>query len=280
MAASAVFFFWRGEKIEFSNPSSNPTPSFSVSPTPLTILPESSNVPPNQKPAENIVIKFPIFNYHHLGPLPANADINRQAFTVAPEMLEEHLIYFRDHGYKIVPVSDLGDYFYTGQPLPPKAGALTFDDGYREHYKNAFPILKKYNAVATFFVPTGWISSSTKPDIMTWEELKEMSAAGMTIASHSISHPNLTKLSDEDLKKQLEESKKIIEEKIGQPCDFLAYPGGSYDARVIDAAKAAGYKSAVGIYKIIEQSPKYLFSVRRFHADDNLESVTDKLKDY
>jgi peptidoglycan/xylan/chitin deacetylase (PgdA/CDA1 family) len=155
--------------------------------------------------------------------------------------------------------------------------AITFDDGWKEHYKNAFPILKKYGARATFFVPTGWIGKS---EIMSWDQMKEMSEAGMVFGSHGITHANLINLSDADLKNELENSRKALEENLGYEIKYLSYPGGNHDSRVIEAAKVAGYKAAVSVYKIIDQEPRYNFSIRRFHADDALDSITSKLTNY
>lgn len=229
------------------------------------------------KPAENQISKFPIFNYHHIGPLPPEADAARRAFTVTPEIFEQQLKYLKENGYEAVLVERLVDYFETGRPLPQKAVALTFDDGRPGQYLYALPLLKKYNTLATFFIITDWVGQK---DILSWEQIKEMQEAGMAIGSHTISHPHLAELSDEQLKKELEESKKIIEEKIGRPVDLLAYPGGNYDERVIEAVKNAGYVAAFGVYKIINQMPKYRYAIRRFHADDDLNSITSKLTEY
>lgn len=280
-AIGLVFYNWQsGGQSQNVNPGSQPIESFEATPTPSFEpggqLPQSSNL--YQKPAENQVIKFPIFNYHHIRPMPPeSAGVTERAFTVTPEGLEAHLKYFKENGYQVVLVDELLDYFDIGKPLPPKAVALTFDDGWREHYRNAFPILKKYGVQATFFVPTGWVG---QPEIMSWDEMREMSGAGMVFGSHSVSHPHLDKLSEDDLKKELQESKKSLEEHLGKKVDYIAYPAGMYNDRVIEAVKAAGYQAALGVYKIIEQSPKYRWSIRRFHADDVLESITSKLIDY
>lgn len=280
-AIGLVFYNWRsGGQSQSVNPSSQPTESFKATPTPSYRpngqLPSSGDL--YQKPAENQVIKFPIFNYHHIRPMPPeSAGVTERAFTVTPEGLEAHLKYFKENGYQVVLVDELLDYFDSGKPLPPKAVAITFDDGWQEHYKNAFPILKKYGVKATFFVPTGWVG---QPEIMSWDEMKEMSQAGMIFGSHSISHPYLDKLSDENLKKEVEDSKKLLEEKLGKQVDYIAYPAGMYNDKVIEAVKAAGYQAALGVYKIIEQGPKYRWSIRRFHADDALESIASKLINY
>jgi len=60
----------------------------------------------------------------------------------------------------------------------------------------------------------------------------------------------------------------------------LAYPGGNYNAHVIDFVKEAGYQAALSVYKIIDQEPKFRYAIRRFHADDALESITEKLVGY
>jgi len=113
-----------------------------------------------------------------------------------------------------------------------------------------------------------------------WPQIKEMSDNGMFIGSHSLNHPNFTAISDEQLRKELADSKRILEEKIGKQVDILAYPGGNHNAHVIELVKEAGYQAALSVYKIIEQTPKARYAIRRFHADDWLESITEKLVDY
>ena len=209
LAASGVFLYAQRCKVWACNDEikySAPTPSPSKIKSPLQnppALPESEAG--YSIPDLNKTIKFPVFNYHHLGPMPENADINRRVFTVTPELFEEHLKYFRDNGYQVVLVDELIKYFKIGKSLPEKAVAITFDDGYLEHYQNAFPLLKKYNVKATFFIPTGWVGTSTRGDMMSWAQIKEMSDAGMIIGSHAMTHPNLMNLSDEDLKNRISE---------------------------------------------------------------------------
>jgi len=250
-------------------------PSFEPLPSAETALPE----PAYQKPPEDAIIKFPVFNYHHIRPMPsvASSTITDRAFTVSPEGFEAHLKYFKDNGYKTVLLDDLLVYFDTGKPLPPKAVAITFDDGRYGQYKWAYPLLRQYGMVATFFITTGWVGKNT---FLTWEEIKEMSENGMAIGSHSISHAHEPAQNDVDLKHELADSKKIIEEKIGKKIDYFAYPGGGVNERVIGFVKEVGYKAALSVYKIIDQGPRYRYSIRRFHADDDLESIKSKLISY
>lgn len=279
VAIGGGFWFWwqAGNLIKIKNPAAStlsPQRTHGYEP-----LPSSEFLPFYQKPAENAVIKFPIFNYHHIRPMPdvASSTISDRAFTVTPEGFEAHLKYFQDNGYQAVSVYDLLDYFDTGKPLPDKAVAITFDDGYYGQYRWAFPLLKKYGMTATFFII---VNNVGKPDVLTWDEIKTMSDNGMIIGSHTLSHPNLTSISDGQARNELIESKKVLEEKISKQVDLLAYPGGNYNAHVIDLVKEVGYQAAAGVYKIIDQSPKARFAIRRFHADDELESIVSKLVNY
>jgi peptidoglycan/xylan/chitin deacetylase (PgdA/CDA1 family) len=222
-------------------------------------------------------IKFPIFNYHNIAYLPESATITQKAFNVTPKLFEEHLKYFKENGYASVPLDYLTSYFNTGSALPPKVFAITFDDGRVGQYDYAFPILKKYGFSATFFITTEWIDHA---GYMSWDNIKEMSEAGMAIGSHSMTHFSMTLIDASRLKWELEQSKKIIEEKINKQVDYLAYPGGSYNQGVIDATIKAGYQGALSVRKVIEQSPKWRYFISRFHADDNMESIISKLGNY
>lgn len=272
---------WQGKKILMKDESATPSTALRPQETP-EVLPSGATVEPTpsyQKPAENAITKFPIFNYHHIRPMPsiASSTITDRAFTVSPEGLEAHLRYFKNNNYQVVSVYDLLDYFDTGRPLPKKAVAITFDDGYFGQYQWAYPLLKKYSVTATFFII---VNNVGQPGVLTWEEIKEMSEDGMFIGSHALSHPHLSALDDEQLRKELVDSKRILEEKIGRRVDLLSYPGGDYNERVIQFVKDAGYQAALSVYKIIEQAPKFRYTIRRFHADDWLESITEKMVDY
>ncbi|HRY52804.1 MAG TPA: polysaccharide deacetylase family protein [Candidatus Portnoybacteria bacterium] len=276
-AIGAVIYFYQQDDILIKADSQ---PSFSATPLPKT---SQETLPPSetnyQKPAEDTLFKMPVFNYHHIRPMPsvASSTIDDRAFTVSPEGFEAHLKYFKDNGYQTISLYELLGYFDAGKPLPQKAVAITFDDGRYGQYKWAYPLLKKYGMTGTFFITTDWVG---KTDFMTWPEIKEMSENGMTIGSHSLDHAPMNKVDDQQLRAELAGSRKILEEKIGKTVDLLAYPGGSYNSHVIELAKEAGYQAAMSVYKIIDQAPKYRYSIRRFHADDWLESITEKLVGY
>lgn len=279
-AIGAGFYFWQDILLT----KAEPTMKIKITHTPEPTSFLSGLLPFAQDdykiPDQNQIIKFPIFNYHHIRPMPPEtAHINQRTFTVTPEGLEEHLKFFKENGYNVVPIGDLIEYYDTGKPLPAKAVAITFDDGRYGQYKWALPLLQQYGIKATFFIVAHWVDKKD-PDIMTWNQIRELDRAGMVIGSHTLEHPPLSKLNDIQLMDELVNSKKKIEEELGHAIEYLAYPGGDYNEHVIEKTKEAGYRAAMGVYKIIDQAPKYRYAVRRFHADDWLESISGKLTEY
>jgi len=137
-----------------------------------------------------------------------------------------------------------------------KAVALTFDDGYRDFAEVVVPMLAERRYPATTFVAPGLVGATLEVDdagtgvdrswpLMSWEEVRAVAAAGMEVASHSMSHSNLTKVNDARLKEEVASSKLRLEDEIGDTVDGFCYPAGWYDERVARAVQDAGYRWAV-----------------------------------
>lgn len=131
-----------------------------------------------------------------------------------------------------------GDKGEGGANIPYKSLVITFDDGWVDNYTNVFPILQEYGLTATIFVATGFIG---QPNYMSWSQLGEMSAAGISIQSHTVNHRPLGTLGDEEIGRELVHSKKTIEDAIGKRVDFLSLPHGVFDGRVLKIAEESGY---------------------------------------
>jgi peptidoglycan/xylan/chitin deacetylase (PgdA/CDA1 family) len=116
---------------------------------------------------------------------------------------------------------------------------ITFDDGHLSNYMWALPLLKKYKFTATFFVVPAWVG--TEP-YMTWDQIRELAKSGMEIGSHTLTHPFLIKLSLQQIKSEFADSKRRIEDKIQQPCDYVAIPYGFTEPEYEEIAQECGYK--------------------------------------
>ena len=117
---------------------------------------------------------------------------------------------------------------------------LTFDDGWRGNYLYGYPILQEYGLKATFFIAIDLIG---KPFYMTWEDIKEMAASGMSIQSHTVTHQPLAHMGVERVLFELSESKRVIEERLGQEVRHLSLPHGSKNGKTWPIAKEIGYQS-------------------------------------
>jgi peptidoglycan/xylan/chitin deacetylase (PgdA/CDA1 family) len=164
--------------------------------------------------------------------------------------------YLKDADYHIISFGDLENYFRRGTTLPSRPVVLSFDDGWSDQYIYAFPILEKYHYTATFFVFTNPVGTK---GFITWAQLRAMRAAGMTIGSHTRSHPYLTRISDPTLlRKEIVDSKQVLEKQLGTPVTDFAYPFGQYNAAVAAAVEAAGYLTARGDrYKSVQSTNLY-----------------------
>jgi peptidoglycan/xylan/chitin deacetylase (PgdA/CDA1 family) len=136
---------------------------------------------------------------------------------------------------------------------------VTFDDAFRSVLR-ALPVLEQFGAAATVFACAAFAEHGSPLDIpelraevdanpaesatLTWDELRDLAGRGVEIGSHTVSHPRLTTLTDAELDRELAESKRLIEERTGRPCRFLAYPYGDHDSRVRRASRAVGYEGA------------------------------------
>lgn len=178
-------------------------------------------------------VKVPILLYHALFEGRAHAE----KYAVAMDTFDRHIHYLSKKGFESISFHAFLNGF---QPDPMKKYILiTFDDGNDSDYSIAFRVLKRYGFVATFFVTVGRVGTR---HYLGWDHLKEMVDGNMSVQSHSMNHLFLSDLSNDNLRKELNESKKILEDKFSLPVHFISLPGGFYSRRVLKAAQGAGYK--------------------------------------
>ena len=188
--------------------------------------------------------KVPILMYHYISESPDPDDTIRLDLSVPPDMFEQQMAWLDDNGWTTITFYDFVEWLAEGVELPEKPIILTFDDGYRDNYENAFPVLEKYGQVGTFFVLTA-PPEQGHPVYMSWDMLSEMSQAGQSIEMHAHDHFDLSGRDAAFLNVQIVESASIMEQRLGYRPRFLAYPGGTYDEGTIQALKDTDYWLAV-----------------------------------
>jgi peptidoglycan/xylan/chitin deacetylase (PgdA/CDA1 family) len=182
----------------------------------------------------------PIIMYHSISPLAKSQ--NRLAVSV--KNFERQMYFLKRARYNILPLESLADLIREKGKLPPRTVIITFDDGYKDNYVYAFPILQKYKLPATIFIISNEVN---RPDRLSWEEIKEMQASGLiTFGSHTLGPKPLIDIqSEEELRKQVFVSKKVLEEKLNRSVDLFSYPGGMFTQNIRRLVIEAGYKAAV-----------------------------------
>jgi peptidoglycan/xylan/chitin deacetylase (PgdA/CDA1 family) len=216
--------------------------------------------------------------YHYISVPPVDADRYRLDLSVTPANLDIQLAWLAENGFTAITLQDLLYHLTLGWPLPARPIVLTFDDGYRDAYENAFPILQKYGFVGTFFIITDRITYGD-PNYATWDQIIEMHNAGMDIQSHTRTHPDLRGQSDVELLWQIQGSKEAIEARMAKEVHFFCYPSGRYDDATIRALKKYGYWAAVTTEYGATHTVGELFTLKRtrIRRVDTLESFIEKV---
>jgi peptidoglycan/xylan/chitin deacetylase (PgdA/CDA1 family) len=281
-----------------------------------------------------------ILTYHRFG------DSSDLAVTTARDFREQ-LDYIASH-YRIVPLSFIAGRLRSKQSLPAGLAAITIDDGYRDAYEIAFPILRQMNLPATLFVVTDFvdrkiwmwtdklrhltlraqkesleatidnrafrfplngrpsrieaaervnaflksipdndkdkaiarlseslgveISAAPPPELspVTWEQAREMDSMGVEIGSHTLTHPILTQVGREQLRRELVESRARLESILKRQVDLFCYPNGAYNSEVTGEVERAGYRLAVTVEHGLNGPGSNPLALKRIHTEADL----------
>jgi peptidoglycan/xylan/chitin deacetylase (PgdA/CDA1 family) len=165
--------------------------------------------------------EVPILCYHRI------EDGRNDIYSVSPAIFASHLQILADSGYNSVLPNELYDYLVHNAALPDKPFMISFDDSRTEHYSIAAPELEKRNFRGAFFIMT---VTNNKKNYLTNDEIAELSERGHSIGLHSWDHVMATQYSDSTIwEKQVYAPKKKLEDMIGKPIEYWAYPNGVYN---------------------------------------------------
>jgi peptidoglycan/xylan/chitin deacetylase (PgdA/CDA1 family) len=181
---------------------------------------------------------LPVLTFHTIDEQPS-------VIAFPPEVFARGIRRLYERGYRTLSLLDAADCLRRHASFPDRCFILTFDDGYRTVYDNAFPVLQRYGMAATVFLTvgtqrgltTGRLPSLDNRPMLSWEEMREMHRAGMAFGAHTCTHRDLTGLPDREVQAEVVASKNMIEDGLGTAASCFAYPYGRYDARVAELVR-------------------------------------------
>jgi peptidoglycan/xylan/chitin deacetylase (PgdA/CDA1 family) len=190
--------------------------------------------------------------------------------SVPPEQFRAQMRYLAENGYHTVTLDDLIYALTQGRALPSQPVVLTFDDGYIDAYQNAFPILREFGFVGTFFVVTGWIDDGN-PAYISWDQAREMAQAGMHIEAHSKTHQDLVSKPNDFIVYEVLGSIESIEAHVGRRPRFFCYPAGSFDDALVSVLPDFGLWGAVTTQGGTRHYSDQLYTIRRARIRNGMD---------
>jgi peptidoglycan/xylan/chitin deacetylase (PgdA/CDA1 family) len=212
----------------------------------------------------------PILMYHSVNP---NARPENR-LVVSVNSFERQMQFLKEHRYNVVPLEVLINLIKEKKRTPRNTVVITLDDGYRDNYIYAFPILKKYNLPATVFVIIDEIGRA-QGDRLSWDEIKIMQDSGLiTVGSHALGpEPLINIKSGEELIKQVFDSKRILEERLDQTINAFSYPEGRFNDKIKQLVIDAGYKIAVATNPGKKFSNRDIFALKRLRVSSTADNL-------
>jgi len=210
--------------------------------------------------------RTPVLTYHDV--IGSRRQKDAVWFDCTVSEFEAQMKFLYQQGAHVITLEQLRRHLTTGERLPDRAIALTFDDNYQGVYDLAVPLLKKYGYPFAVFVHTDYVGSRKGRPKMTWAELRELDQGGLaTIGAHTMSHTaDLGLLPTARQDAELRGSKSALEARLGHPVTFLSYPNGKANASAFERSRLAGYTLGfMEKWGPVEQSPGILALNRYIH---------------
>lgn len=204
---------------------------------------------------------IPVLYYHSIDYEKGNE------LRIPKEKFRQQMQYLKDNKYTTLSLDEFYNFLVNNNPVPNKSVIITFDDGYKDNYENAFPILKEFGFRATIFVITSTIDK--EKDFLTSNELKEMSSCNIGIESHTVNHDNLNSLDYDAQIKTLKDSKEFLERILGKEVKYIAYPYGKWNENTLKAVKSAGYNMAFTTIGGWSNKDQGLYTLNRVYVSNN-----------
>lgn len=221
---------------------------------------------------------IPILCYHRFSPNRSSDKI-----TVSEDTFDKQMAYLKNNGYNVITLKQLNDFIELRRKPPKNSIVLTIDDAIKSVKTIAYPILKKYGFSAVIFVNTDNTKIKQNSVFLNWDELKELKNSGVfEIESHTASHGDLTTMSDEQLQRELGDSKRIMAERLGVNSRFVAYPYGLFNSKVLNIMKKYDYKLGFTVIRGANGAFNHPYALNRsmIYNSEKIEDFAKTLSTY
>ncbi|HSX40427.1 MAG TPA: polysaccharide deacetylase family protein [Candidatus Saccharimonadales bacterium] len=206
-------------------------------------------------------LNVPVLFYHHIQPQAQAVQKGQTSLNVDNGVFDQQMGYLASHGYTTIFVDQLVNALKTHTGLGAKVVAVTFDDGYRDNYDNAFPVLKKYGIKFNLMLATGLTEGA---DFLTWGQVTEMKNSGqMFLTDHTWSHYAVNHGANDKIQFEIMTAKQQIESHTGQATNIFTYPYGSFNNNAVSLLQQDGFIGAFSTIGGFTQCDSFIMSLHR-----------------
>ena len=209
-----------------------------------------------------------IFAYHRFG------ENDVPSTNIRLEQFEAHLEELKNGNYNVVSLEEVALMLIEGTPIPDRTISITIDDAYKSVFTEAYPRLKEAGFPFTVFVATDLLDNGGGGRYMTWEQIRQLKTAGVTIGAHSADHGHLTELTDNEISTSLQRSLDSFERELGYTPSLFAYPYGEMSLAVRKIIEEMGFIMAFGQHSGVAESGLDPFFQPRFALNENYGAIS------
>jgi len=234
--------------------------SASLNPSIMASASPTASVTATPAPA-GYCLNVPVLFYHHVQPMAIAEAHKNKSLTVDNSIFDTQMSYIASHGYTAISAKQLVDALKAHTALPGKSIVITLDDGYRDNYTYAYPILQKYHFTANIMLASGLMEGS---DYLTWGEISEMKGSGLIYyTDHTWSHYAVNHGANDKIQYEIQTAKQQIEARTGQATDLFTYPYGSFNNNAIALLQQDGFSGAFSTLPGKTQCDSYIMTLHR-----------------
>ena len=219
-----------------------------------------------------------VLYYHSISDAPIRSSVSPAAFAAQMEQLAQH--------YRVLSLSEAVDRLASRRPVPDRSVVVTLDDGFRDNHEHALPVLTRLAIPATVFLTVGYIGTDRLPTLtrtdfmprpLDWGQVKDMQARGVEFGSHTLTHPMLATVTADVARREIAESKRVLEDRLGAAVPFFCYPRGDFNEAVQRMVSASGYRGACSTLPGLNSPRTNLYALRRTYISRH-DSITEFAK--